>query len=277
MGKGRDADRPSSIARRVHQRRGPVGLAGWNAVVRCGDDRQEDQRRFHDEQHPRAREEPEVELAVHGGQIVHGERDDHPPATIRCFGWCPYQKSRPGWRRCSDGLPSAGMLDLLKLLGGFAVGLFRLQAAREAEMAFLRQQLLVLRRSAPARLRLRIADRLIFVWLYRLFPSLLGAAVIFQPETLVRWHRSGFRLYWRWKSGRRVGRPAIPAEIRNLVRAVSRDNPALGCTTNSWRVAETRYRHRPINRRQVHASASPPAFSGLAGLPAQSHCPHRSH
>ena len=120
------------------------------------------------------------------------------------------------------------MLDLLKLLGGFAVGLFRLQAAREAEMAFLRQQLLVLKRSAPARLRLRIADRLIFVWLYRLFPSLLGAAVIFQPETLVRWHRSGFRLYWRWKSGRRVGRPAIPAEIRNLVRAVSRDNPLWG-------------------------------------------------
>ena len=50
----------------------------------------------------------------------------------------------------------------------------------------------------------------------------------FQPETLVRWHRSGFRLYWRWKSGRRVGRPAIPAEIRNLVRAISRDNPLWG-------------------------------------------------
>jgi len=71
---------------------------------------------------------------------------------------CPYQKSRPGWRRWSNGLPFAGMLDLLKLLGGFVVGLFRLPAAREAELAFLRQQLLVLRRSAPARLRLRIAD-----------------------------------------------------------------------------------------------------------------------
>ena len=69
---------------------------------------------------------------------------------------CPYQKSRPGWRRWSDGLPSAGMLDLLKLVGGFAVGLFRLPAAREAELAFLRQQLLVLRRPAPARLRLRM-------------------------------------------------------------------------------------------------------------------------
>ena len=93
------------------------------------------------------------------------------------------------------GYPRAGMLDLVKLFVGFLVGLFRSQAVREAEMAFLRQQLLVLKRSAPARLKLRISDRLIFVWLYRLFPALLGAAIIFQPETLVRWHRSGFRLY----------------------------------------------------------------------------------
>jgi hypothetical protein len=92
-------------------------------------------------------------------------------------------------------------------------------------VAFLRQQLLVLKRSAPARFRLRTADRLIFVWLYRLFPSLLGSAVIFKPETLVRWHRSGFRLYWRWKSRRRVGRPALAADVRALVRAMSRDNP----------------------------------------------------
>ena len=89
------------------------------------------------------------------------------------------------------------MIDLLKRLGGLLVGVFRLHAAREAEMAFLRQQLVVLQRSAPARLRLRTADRLIFVWLYRLFPCLLEAAVVFKPETLVRWHRSGFRLYWR--------------------------------------------------------------------------------
>ncbi|MBV9514909.1 MAG: hypothetical protein JO280_12855, partial [Mycobacteriaceae bacterium] len=109
------------------------------------------------------------------------------------------------------------MIDLMKLLAGFLVGLFRSRAAREAEMAFVRQQLAVLKRSAPTRLRLRTSDRLLFVWLYRLFPSLLGAAVIFKPETLVRWHRSGFRLYWRWKSRRRVGRPLVPAEIRDLV------------------------------------------------------------
>src|SRR5207237_3229606 len=122
----------------------------------------------------------------------------------------------------------AGMIDLLKLLGGLLVGLFRSRAAREAESAVLRQQLVVLDRSAPARLRLRTTDRLIFVWLYRLFPSLLEAAVVFKPETLVRWHRSGFRLYWRWKSRRRVGRPVVPADIRDLIRTISHDNPLWG-------------------------------------------------
>jgi transposase InsO family protein len=106
--------------------------------------------------------------------------------------------------------------------------MFRSHARREAEIMFLRHQLLVLRRSAPPRLRLRTTDRLIFVWLYRLFPSLLGATIIFKPETLVRWHRSGFRLYWCWKSRQRVGRPEIPIEIRDLVRAISRDNPLWG-------------------------------------------------
>jgi hypothetical protein len=57
---------------------------------------------------------------------------------------------------------------------------------------------------------------------------LLEAAAVFKPETLVRWHRSGFRLYWRWKSRRRVGRPAVPADIRDLIRTISRDNPLWG-------------------------------------------------
>jgi transposase InsO family protein len=120
------------------------------------------------------------------------------------------------------------MIDLFKLLRGWLIGLLRSRAARDAEIMFLRQQLLVLKRSAPPRLRLRIADRVIFVWLYRRFPSLVGAAVIFKPEALLRWHRSGFRLYWRWKSRRRAGRPAVPAEIRGLIRAISRDNPLWG-------------------------------------------------
>src|SRR5215831_13954733 len=98
----------------------------------------------------------------------------------------------------------------------------------KAEIAFLRQQLAALKRSAPARLRLRTADRLIFVWLYRLCPSVRQAAAVFKPETLVRWHRSSCPLYWRWKSRRRVGRPAVPADIRDLIPTISRDNPLWG-------------------------------------------------
>jgi hypothetical protein len=80
--------------------------------------------------------------------------------------------------------PRFGMLDLLKLLSGLLVGLLRSHTAREAETAFLRHQLVVLKRSAPTRLRLRTADRLIFVWLYRLCPSVREAAVVFKPETI---------------------------------------------------------------------------------------------
>jgi transposase InsO family protein len=102
------------------------------------------------------------------------------------------------------------------------------RVSRDAEILFPRHQLLILRRAAPARFRLRNTDRLVFVWLYRLFPSLLDAAVIFKPETLVRWHRGGFGLFWRWKSRRRAGRPAVPAGIRGLVRQMSRENPLWG-------------------------------------------------
>src|SRR5258708_1085478 len=120
------------------------------------------------------------------------------------------------------------MFNVLSLLGQLLAPIRRSRVSRDAEILFLRQQLLVLRRSAPARIRLRNTDRLILVWLYRLFPSLLDAAIIFKPETLVRWHRGGFRLFWRWKSRRRAGRPAVPTGIRSLVRQMSRENPLWG-------------------------------------------------
>jgi len=101
-------------------------------------------------------------------------------------------------------------------------------ARRDAEILYLRQQLIVLKRTAPARPKLKTIDRLIFVCLYRLFPCLLDASIIFKPETLLRWHRTGFRLFWRWKSRRQAGRPALSADIRSLVRRISRENPLWG-------------------------------------------------
>jgi hypothetical protein len=102
------------------------------------------------------------------------------------------------------------------------------RASREAEILVLRQQLLVLNGKSPARVRLRNIDRLMLVWLYRLFPSVLDAMVIVKPETVLRWRRRGFRAYWCWKSWRRSGRPRIDAELRALIRRMSRENPLWG-------------------------------------------------
>jgi len=105
---------------------------------------------------------------------------------------------------------------------------FARQARLEAENLVLRQQLVVLRRQHPKRVRLWNIDRLLLVWLYRLYPSLLDAIIIVQPETVIRGHRRGFRAYWRWKSRRVGGRPRIDSEIRALIRRMSRENPLWG-------------------------------------------------
>jgi len=104
---------------------------------------------------------------------------------------------------------------------------FTRRARLEAENLLLRQQLVVLRRKSP-RVRLRNIDRLLLVWLYRLYPSLLDAIIIVQPETVIRWHRRGFRAYWHWKSRHVGGRPRIDCEIRALIRRMSRENPLWG-------------------------------------------------
>jgi hypothetical protein len=77
----------------------------------------------------------------------------------------------------------------------------------------------VLRRKLRGRIMLVNGDRLFFVWLYRLFPSILRAILIIRPDTLVRWHRSGFRRYWRWKSRLRLGRCPCRKFIRDLIDA----------------------------------------------------------
>src|SRR6478609_4882833 len=105
------------------------------------------------------------------------------------------------------------MIAFLSLLLHVVVSPFKTKARLEAEIIMLRHQLNVLRRR-PLKPKLVVADRLLLVWLYRLFPSVLNAVTIIQPETIVRWHRTGFRLHWRWKSRSRGGRPKVPLEIR---------------------------------------------------------------
>src|SRR6266849_5486098 len=120
------------------------------------------------------------------------------------------------------------MIAFLILFLHVLVSPFKTQARLEAEIVLLRHQLSVLRQRVRSKPRLTVADRLLFVWLYRFFPSALNAVTIIQPETIVRWHRTGFRLYWRWKSRFRGGRPRIPAEIRHLIREMSLANRLWG-------------------------------------------------
>jgi hypothetical protein len=115
-----------------------------------------------------------------------------------------------------------------RVIWSLLIGLFRSRATLEAENLVLRQQILVLRRTAPKRLNFDALDRLILVGLSRLFPDVRSALAVVRPETVVRWHRAGFRAYWRWKSKPRSGRPKVPFEIRQLIRDMSVANPLWG-------------------------------------------------
>ena len=113
------------------------------------------------------------------------------------------------------------MIGLLWFVLAISIWPFRSNARLKAENAVLRQQLLVLRRKCRGRVRLTNFDRWIFVQLYRLFPSVLQVLQVIRPETLVRWHRAGFRSYWRWKSRNRGGRPQIDTDLRALIRQMT--------------------------------------------------------
>jgi transposase InsO family protein len=120
------------------------------------------------------------------------------------------------------------MMGLCSLLWCGLIGLLRSRAALEAEILVLRHQLNLLRRKAPNRLAFSNIDRLVFAGLYRLSPNVLDALKILKPETVIRWHRAGFRSYWGWMSRRRGGRPTVPLEIRRLIREMSIANPLWG-------------------------------------------------
>src|ERR1019366_1514038 len=113
------------------------------------------------------------------------------------------------------------MREVCSLVWWALVGAFRSRVSLEAENTILRHQLNVARRQSSKRPTFGMLDRLIFAGLYRLAPKVLGALAIVKPETVIKWHRAGFRSYWRWKSRRRSGRPTIPPEIRKLIREMS--------------------------------------------------------
>ena len=120
------------------------------------------------------------------------------------------------------------MVEFLTKLLLVARSRLRSLARLEAENIVLRRQVIVLSRKSRSRVWLRDIDRLILVWMYRLFPSILNAITVVKPETVIRWHRRGFRAYWRWKSRRRGGRPRIDREIRDLIRRMNQENPLWG-------------------------------------------------
>src|SRR5258708_12902219 len=116
------------------------------------------------------------------------------------------------------------MIDLFKLILGILASRFKARATLEAENLVLRQQVNVLCRRTPKRPHLNNTDRFLFVWLYRWFPSVLEVVAIVSPETIIRWHRAGFRAYWRWRSRNRVGRPKVSADLRAPMGEMNRPN-----------------------------------------------------
>src|SRR6266508_1334302 len=117
------------------------------------------------------------------------------------------------------------MIALLYLFLTLFASPFKSKSRLEAENAALRHQLLILRRKVRGRVHLTNGDRLFLVQLYRWFPSVLKSIMVVRPETLVRWHRAGFRRYWRWKSRSLGGRPQLDADLCALIRRMSVDNP----------------------------------------------------
>ena len=126
------------------------------------------------------------------------------------------------------------MIGLLCFVLAVLTSPFKSRLRLEAENAALRHQLMVLRRRLQGRIRLTNHDRWFLIQLYRWFSSILSVLTIVRPETLVRWHRAGFRRYWRWRSRSSGGRSQIDTELRVLIRRISIDNPV--CTKNLIRV-----------------------------------------
>src|ERR1700730_11283423 len=151
------------------------------------------------------------------------------------------------------------MIGLLCFVLAVLASPFKSKLRLEAENAVLRQQLIVLIRRLHGRIRLTNNDRWFLIQLYRWFPSILQVLTIIRPETLVRWHRAGFRCYWHWKSRPLGGRPQIETKLRALIRRMSMENPL-------WGVPRI---HGELLKLGSRSRASPSTWSSDAGRPAR--------
>ena len=121
------------------------------------------------------------------------------------------------------------MLTILSALVSLVSFRFRRRASLELEVLALRHQVAVLHRQRTGRAWLGRGDRLLWLWFYRIWPWSLKVMVLVKPATVLQWHQQGFRRYWRWRSSsRRVGRPGVNHEIRDLIREMSVANPLWG-------------------------------------------------
>jgi putative transposase len=130
---------------------------------------------------------------------------------------------------CDDRLIVAAMFTILSAMVSLVSFRFRRRASLELEVLALRHQVAVLHRQQTGRARLGPGDRLLWAWLYRAWPRCLKVMMLVKPATVIQWHRQRFRSYWRWRScSRRVGRPGVNREIRDLIRQMSVANPLWG-------------------------------------------------
>src|SRR6266478_1892639 len=160
------------------------------------------------------------------------------------------------------------MITLLCFFLTLFASLFKSKSRLEAENAALRHQLIVLQRRVRGRVQLTNGDRLFLVQLYRWFPSVLKAITIIRPGTLVRWHRAGFRRYWRWKSRSLGGRPKIAADLRALIRRMSAENPLWGAPRIHGELLKLGFEVRSVERREIHGQAMWTAVPRMARLSA---------
>src|SRR6266568_6240835 len=141
------------------------------------------------------------------------------------------------------------MLSIFWLLLSSLSTWLRSRTALQAEILSLRHQLLILERflvlersQRGRRLRLHNTDRVLWVCLSRLWQGWRSAVRIVKPDTIIAWSHKGFRLYWRWKSRVRQGRPCTARDVRDLIRKMSFSESGVGCSAHPWRIAQARHR-----------------------------------